>query len=264
MTSWRLVIAWIIVTAGCGRVGFDVAARTGDASATDTALDADLDSPYARAVLQDHPVGYWRLGEHAGSAARDLSGNALDGSYVGGVTLGQPGAIADDPDTAIALDGTTGFVRVPTTPLIDAIATSVASVDAWVKGGLNGAQEVFSSWDGASSGFQLIYNTGTAGAWSGNGIVHSSVVVSDANWHYLAVVWDGGDAAVYVDGVETGSGASMFSPTSKDNQLGTQCGGADSTDCSLYRPGDIDEVAVYPTALSAARIMAHYMIGHGD
>jgi hypothetical protein len=266
-TLYDVEVRWVavlIVTAGCGRIGLDTAVRSADGGASADAPATGANAPYARVILEDHPIGYWRLGELVEPTARDISGNSLDGTYQGGVTLGEPGAIVDDSDTAISLDGSTGMVRIPSTPAIEAIANSVISVDAWVRGGLPGSQEVFSSWDGDGRGFQLIYNGGVAGAWSGDGIVHSSTEITDDAWHYLAVVWTGTQGLVYVDGELTGSGASKFSPSGNENQIGTQCDEPDSTSCSLYRPGEIDEVAVYPVALSEARVLAHYQAGHGS
>lgn len=58
-------------------------------------------------------VGYWRLGESSGSSvACDFLGHD-DGSYLGGFSLGVPGAIFGDSDTAVSLDGSTGQVSVP-------------------------------------------------------------------------------------------------------------------------------------------------------
>ena len=67
---------------------------------------------FATEALADGPIGYWRLGEAPGSAsAADASGNANNGTYSGGITLGQPGFHGGD--TAALFDGKTGRVVVP-------------------------------------------------------------------------------------------------------------------------------------------------------
>src|SRR5207248_8254630 len=68
---------------------------------------------YSTTVLADGPVAYWRLGETAGTAIADSSGNGRTGTASGGVTLGVPGALTGDPNTAVAFDGSTGKVTVP-------------------------------------------------------------------------------------------------------------------------------------------------------
>ena len=68
-------------------------------------------STYSNLVLLSTAlVGYWRLGETAGTTACAEPGLGRDLS--GGVTLGAGGAIAGDADTA-ALFGGSGFVSVP-------------------------------------------------------------------------------------------------------------------------------------------------------
>src|SRR6185369_10428119 len=65
---------------------------------------------YATAVLADGPVSYWRLGEAAGTVAADSAGSRA-GTYTGGVTLGQSGALAD-LSRSLRLDGSTGYVQI--------------------------------------------------------------------------------------------------------------------------------------------------------
>lgn len=241
----------LLACSACGRIGFSELPISDDASARS----------YALTILADQPVGYWRLGEPSGLVARDLSGHGNDGSYQGGVTLGRAGALVGDPDTATALDGTTGFVRIPYSASLNVLG--VATAEGWVHGGTaNGPQEVWSTWDGAS-GYQLIYNDGLAGAWSNAGIVMSSTVISDANWHHLVAVWNGPQGLVYVDAVLTGSGPVQLTAAQLESQIGTQCQAANSTTCNYYRTGDTDEVAVYDYALPAATIAAHYAAGLG-
>ena len=77
-------------------------------------MDARLALPpaptdtYGKAVVADSPDFYWRLGDASGPTAKDSSGNQLDGSYSGGETFGQPGAVPGTSDTAVLFDGTSG------------------------------------------------------------------------------------------------------------------------------------------------------------
>lgn len=70
---------------------------------------------YSSVVLGKGPVGYWRLGEAAGPTAVDSSGFGYDGTYKGSPTLGEPGAIVNDPDTAIGCNGpdSKDYVEIP-------------------------------------------------------------------------------------------------------------------------------------------------------
>jgi hypothetical protein len=61
-------------------------------------------SKYRAEVLADAPLLYWRLGDTVGSSAASevaADGGVGAGTYLGTVKLGQPGAIAGDPDLAV-------------------------------------------------------------------------------------------------------------------------------------------------------------------
>ena len=67
----------------------------------DVILDwtSPLVQTYREKVVALSPVAYWRLGESSGTTAADETGNH-DGSYQNVVTLGQPGVLTGDPNTA--------------------------------------------------------------------------------------------------------------------------------------------------------------------
>jgi hypothetical protein len=83
------------------------------------------------------------------------------------------------------------------------------------------------------------------------------VRVDDGAWHHVVAAFDrDAGITVHVDGVSRFTAA-------------TTIGSIDNTGPFLvgkstgygYFSGEIDEVAVYPTALSAARVQAHYSAG---
>src|SRR5437588_11591152 len=71
-------------------------------------------SSYRDTVLADSPIAYYRLGEASGTTAVDASGNGRNATYSGaGVTYAQAGVIANDTDTSILLNGSTGTITMP-------------------------------------------------------------------------------------------------------------------------------------------------------
>ncbi len=88
----------------------------------------------------------------------------------------------------------------------------------------------------------------------------NSPLVTDGAWHNLVGVWSGPGLYIYLDGIlavsSTGSGT--LSATGKDSQIGTQCSGLNSTACSAFLSGRIDDVRIYNRALSAAEVAAIY------
>src|SRR5262249_35710481 len=74
---------------------------------------APILTPYAKQVLALGPAGYWRLGEKKGPTAFDWSKeHKHNGVYHGAPTFQQFGAIKNDPDRAVLLDGKS-YVQVP-------------------------------------------------------------------------------------------------------------------------------------------------------
>src|SRR6266851_8272509 len=68
---------------------------------------------YSTVILNDGPIGYYRLGDPGTqSTATDISGNGRDGVYSRGVVSGVAGAIVGDTDTAAQFDGLTAYVNV--------------------------------------------------------------------------------------------------------------------------------------------------------
>ena len=82
-------------------------------------LDITTDDTYASVVAADAPAGYWRFGEPSGSTVQlDSSGHGNNGTYLGGVALAQPGALAGNPKP-----------RRPTTASTTRAASGASSLD---------------------------------------------------------------------------------------------------------------------------------------
>ena len=215
---------------------------------------------YRDAVLADGPVGYWRLGETAG-AALDTTGNAVGGSYLGGVTRGVPGALAGDSNLAARFDGTDDYVSVPDNNALD--RGDVFTYELWVKrGSVQGVtQRLLHKGAGvASLGFgqnnKLVLVPGGTGATN---IASSTIAITDQAWHHVVATKSGAEVHVYVDGVDRTAAATNSTMTS--NAVALNIGRASTS--SAYSSADIDEVAIYPTALTPARVLAHYQVGRG-
>ena len=76
------------------------------------------------------PLGYWRLGESSGTTATDRAGS-YNGTYAGGVTLDQTGALSGDSDTAIYFDGSDDVLTMG--PSADLVLTGDLSISLWFK-----------------------------------------------------------------------------------------------------------------------------------
>jgi MSHA biogenesis protein MshQ len=99
--------------------------------------------------------------------------------------------------------------------------------------------------------------------YSGTGmtdIAESNTAIATGTFTHLVGVYDGMNVYIYANGMLMGSAATTFTTPATTNPfvVGAQSGGLTS-----WFNGQIDEVAVYGTALSQARIVAHYNVGMG-
>ena len=225
---------------------------------------------YSAAVVADQPVGYWRLGEPAGSTiAVDSSGYADDGAYSGTLlALGQPGAIGNsngEPDTAIKA----GTVTVPDAVALD--STGGLTVEAWVsrtgvnpmlpvvvKEGAGGSTTApqYGLYQAGGGGFvftvtvlgrQYSVNASTAGYTGPQGPV-------DGWWH-LVGTYDGQTLHLYLNGT---LGSSSQTVTLNSVQRGPLSAYPQPLLLGDQFNGLLDEVAVYSSALSQSQVQAHF------
>jgi hypothetical protein len=206
-------------------------------------------------VLSDNPIAYWRLGEASGIAS-DTSGNSRHGAYLNGPTLGGIGALAGDSNTSARFDGVNDSVRVPDDAALR--LNDSWSIEFWARqrSFVNTQPGIVAKGDAtkkdgyavlADSSGELFFMHDKKKNGSGPGALTSA-------FRYFVVTYDGHTLRWYVNGaVSTTKNQKL-----KDNkgkavlELGR---GVD------YGNNDLDEVAMYATALSAARIAAHYAAG---
>ena len=212
-------------------------------------------------VLTDHPLGFWRLGDPAGSgSAADASGNGLAGAVDPGVTLGQPGAIGGD--TAATFPGSGPAIVVPASAVLD-LANAV-SVEAWVRPTLSGQnggifEKTVNGW--VNSQYMLFLEAGVAKfrvrTTSGALLPVDGPTLALNAWSHVVGTFDGSALRLYVNGalVATSAAAGPLSSGSGPSFVGR-------LGQNLYPfQGSLDEVAVFSGALSADRVRAHYLGG---
>jgi hypothetical protein len=228
---------------------------TAGADRTFTATAAPT-SRYRDAVLATSGLaGYWRLGEQSGATATDET-NTAPGSYAGGYTLGQPGALAGDPNTSVAFDGIAGEITAPG----PAPAAASGSLEGWFnwQGGValmrDGTGTTGTGWilayDGGGS---LYYRLG--GTSFNTGLTTASI---QNGWHHLVATKDGANVAFYLDGQlkHSATGAGDIAPAMPWHVM--RNGGY-----TQFARGQADEIAIYNVALSATTVQQHYDAGRG-
>ena len=219
---------------------------------------------YQDEVLADNPVAYYRFEETSGTTATDTSGNANDGTYNNGVALGVTSAPA--LGRAGGFDGIDDYVSTARTVSTDftlemwinSRAPSLTGTDSYEGNGL-----LWSDVGGVANDFTMaILNNGLSFFAGDSGItVTSANAINDGRWHHLVVTRAlGGSTQIFVDAVVRGTVPSGNSPL--DANPAIMIGG--NVLDNRYFNGLIDEVAYYPSVLSAARIQAHFLAGSAD
>ena len=209
-------------------------------------------------MLADHPHGYWRFGEPSGTALLDSSGNANNGTYLGGVALGAPGIPGAAPNTAATFDGINDTGRVPDSASLDVGGSF--SVEGWIKRtATTKSQELFNK---GANGIQLTVMSAGSGnqVWlrkAGVTTIARSAggIPADGAYHHVVATMNGpGTAKIYIDGVLDTVSVSAVQAIA-DTAFPLTFGIAASNP-TLY-----DEFALYDDPLSATAVAAHHAAG---
>nr|WP_267887314.1 LamG-like jellyroll fold domain-containing protein [Streptomyces sp. WM6372] len=231
-------------------------------------------SPYRSMVQDAGPSSYWRLneaeGESAGSEA--VSRTGMDSGHYRDVTLASSGALTGTGNRGASFNGTNSYVELPQSTLA---SSTVLSVELWFKtdkpgGVLLGFQD-YPLGPTSPAHYNPVLAVDAAGKLRGafevsNGYVTpiaSMAPVTDNAWHHAVLTSTGTNQTLYLDGQALGSRTGPVTHSVKTfTYLGTgytsdgwDGGGANAT---RYFKGSMDEVAVYPRALDAGSVRAHY------
>lgn len=219
-------------------------------------MGTSLSVGYSGTVLADGPLGYWRL-DDTGSTANDLSGHGNNGSIAGGVTKGVAGATKDG-DAALQL--TAGGSNVS---MMSGVSISTPfSVEGWMIAPTGGGDNriIGRNWVGTQDGWLLDYYGSpypffgiSQGPTQYNAGVTYYPTVNQ--WHHFVGTYDGTTVKLYIDGSLAASNAQSGLTTSFTG--GVVIGGVNANAPS------VDEVAVYPYALTPAQVSTHYHLGCG-
>ena len=242
------------------------AAAAGVATGTLSKLAAVPAVSYSATVLADSPLGFWQLEDAGGSTATvaDSSGNGRTGTRTPGTGPGYYSLIPNEPTGRSFFFGgyTNGAgvpvqaVNVPATGLT--LGTGPGTLECWARldGGYTGSPKIMGF--GVNQAWSLFVDGATRNLslFSFNGGIRATgyiVPVGQIN-HYVATVQPGGSIVVYVNGVAVYTVAYTAAVT--NNALAFHIGQG-GNDVDLWQ-GPIAKVAVYNTALSPARVLAHY------
>jgi hypothetical protein len=234
------------------------------------AAPGDTSAPYPQAVLADHPTVYYHLDETEFTTAEDSSGNGLNATYVdsgAGPYESRSGALVGDSDTAVQRYQNSGFCPECAGMLAQSgnmlpTGNSPRTLEAWINE--EGQPRYWSynlfEYGDVAGGHGFTVNVG--------GEPRSTITVSGAAqsvhvvvpgglengvWHLIDITYEGGVVGIYADGALIGGGSIGNAETVTPGQGLKVNGGS-----GMF---GLDEVAIYPNALSPERIGAHWTAG---
>lgn len=250
-----------------------------EASAHDVALstDASIEGPsegsassrYREAVLADRPIAYWRMGTPQGDRILDEVGDNDLVLRGGGHVPSVPGVLEGDSDFALGFDGVESRAETVDSRAFDFPAGAPFTLECWGRreaiakpsffGYLIGSVEGF---DTNAHGFSLYVTQGGGDGDEAGGVVEfggagtgvfKRPVVATGIWAHYALVNDGAELALFVDGERT---VATKPPVKLGGRTSIFTVGRDPR-APHFWPGMIDEVAVYDHALSGVTLAAH-------
>jgi len=225
-------------------------------------------STYAGVVRGDGATHLWRLTEPTGTAAVDDIGD-YHGAYTN-MTLGTAGAIVGETGTGVT--STANSAKVTTRDI--STAPQTFSVEAWVKttstrGGRIvgfGNNPTGTATSGYSDRALYLDTSGRPNFTVYSGAqrpVSSRVAINDGQWHHVVGTLDPTNGMqLFVDGLRVGRDQRYVSARDYDGywRIGNDSvSGYSSAPSDAGLVGSFDEVAVYPSALTAAQVKAHYL-----
>ncbi|MBA8792666.1 PKD repeat protein [Friedmanniella endophytica] len=238
--------------------------------ATATAgVNAVDQSPYSQAVIADGASNYWRLDEATGVTTSTDWAGGNDLTLSSGVTNGKAGAISGSTDTAAGFDGTANGVAVGRNPQT---APDTFSAEAWFNTTTTSGGKILgfgSSSTTANSGSydRHVYmdNAGhlVFGVYPGSvQVLTTSKTYNDGSWHHVVAELSPAGMRLYVDGLAAGAKSNVTNGQAYTGYWrvgGDNLGGWPNQPSSANFAGTIDDVAIYPSALSLTQVRDHYL-----
>jgi hypothetical protein len=278
------VLAAALLVVGCSSSPDPAAERT---STEDAALETPSVPPnYAELVAAAGPIAHWPLDDTTGDVAADAGPGGFDATYAGGVVLGEEPAVAGG-GSSVRVDGESGhvFVAGAGAPAATALAPADGlSVELWCRPARlpRGADvDQLARWRWYGWSIRIAAGRISADVWQDAAsdpdstdprqIIVTGPRLEAGQWHHVVLTQDEAAVRLYLDGVpvaETASVGPLYAPVvdPKLDPTGTGGGvalGRDADTRGQYFDGWLDEVAVYPLALSAEVIASHAALADG-
>lgn len=222
---------------------------------------------YESAVLALNPVGFWRCAEVNGTSISNLAaGNA--GTLTGG-TMGTARHISRDSGTSLTFAGSTSRVAVTNYAALYQASMTLCMWYLTTTTNYTTASRLIAMYDGPANkrmwGVLLSGNPATMRIYTSDNGTNSSGVDStislDTGLTFLAFTCNNSTKAweIFKNGASVNTLTSTYSYSNKSSDL--QFAG-DSYSAGVALTGQISNVAIFPSILTAAQLYSLWAIGN--
>lgn len=222
---------------------------------------------YGQKVIDDGAGTFWRLNEPSGTSSIYDWAGGNDTTAGTGISRGAAGALLNSDNTASTFNGTAnGTFASPTV----SNGPDTFSTSAWFRttstsgGKIIGFGNAASGNSGSYDRHTYMQNDGriTFGVYPGGvRTVTSPKAYNDGQWHQVVSSMGPDGMSLYIDGIKVGSRGDTTTGQSYTGYWrvgGDNLGGWPGQPSSNFFAGDIDDVAVFPTALTPAKVEAQF------
>ncbi|WP_433404856.1 LamG-like jellyroll fold domain-containing protein [Streptomyces sp. CA-146814] len=244
--------------------------NTSAKSPAQSATVATATEAYPARVKADGATLYWRYDEASATFAHDSSGNLNNGFLRNAPAYRQTPAAVAGPSTAIGLNGTDEYAysnRLQPAP-------GRFTLETWIKttttrgGKIIGFGNITQQNSTRDDKHIYMRDDGRLvfGVYSsGNRTVTTSAAYNDGQWHHVVATQGplGQGMSLYVDGQLRASNILISNNETTPGYWrvgGDDLFGWPNRPTSNFFAGQIDETAVYPTALTGSQVSAHYAL----
>ena len=216
-------------------------------------------NPYPAQAQTDGAQPYWRLGEVSGTSFASSVG-LYNGTWSGSPTLGITGVLNNDTNGAVTLNGTSQYGTVANASQMS--KSNNFSLEIWVKRTKNASSQAVVgkplSTSTKTENYAFWFDTANkirfeVGGGGNKFATVTSAAALDTNWHHVVGTFASGSLKLYVDGVQSATVTANFTAAAT-NTSALNVGRAGTAN---YYGGNLDEVALYGTALAAAQVADH-------
>ena len=239
-----------------------------------TSVTVESDNTFSDLVMSYGPRYYWRLSETSNWWTIDEMGRS-HGIFYNGVDLNMPGPLVGTDDTAVSFAGNNEFIDVDDINVYGDEMTIIA----WVKRAAIGTGHrdgrIIAKAYGAAKHetYWMLATHETAGerylwvrlrtnddtddlkAWEGK--------LDAGTWYLCAAVYDGAEMRLYVNANEVASRNESGNVNTSDS-VNAWIGSNPYSSASRPFGGDIDEVAIFGTALTQEQLLTLFQARYPD